>query len=93
MNTPTQMIFNIDKKLKDQAIKKAQQEGMPFGLVLKLATKAFVEGTLGIGLIGDSLLNPAADKTLKKALKDIQNGKNTSPKFGNAKDAIAYLKS
>jgi antitoxin component of RelBE/YafQ-DinJ toxin-antitoxin module len=89
----TQIIFNIDKKLKDQAMKKAQNEGMPFGLVLKLATKAFVEGTLGIGLIQEPVFNKRTSSDIEAALKDIKNNKNISPKFKTAKDAIAYLKS
>jgi len=89
----TQVIFKIDKKLKDQAMKKAQSEGLPFGMVLKLATKAFVEGNLGIGLISIESFNPATGKVINKALKDIKEGKNLSSRFTTAKDAIAYLKS
>ncbi len=74
----TQVIFKIDKKLKDQAMKKAQSEGLPFGMVLKLATKAF---------------NVTSSKTINKALKDIKNGKNLSPRFTTTEEAVAYLKS
>ena len=89
----TQVIFKIDKKLKDQAMKKAQSEGLPFGMVLKLATKAFVEGNLGIGLISNESFNLATGKMINKTLKDIKEGKNLSSRFINAKEAIAYLKS
>ncbi len=89
----TQVIFKIDKKLKDLAMKKAQNEGLPFGAVLKLATKAFVDGTFDVGLISNETFNPATAKSLKKALKDIENGKNLSRSFSSAKEAIAYLKS
>jgi len=89
----TQVIFKIDKKLKDQAMKKAQSEGLPFGMVLKLATKAFVEGNLGIGLISNESFNFATGKMINKTLKDIKEGKNLSSRFINAKEAIAYLKS
>ncbi len=89
----TQVIFKIDKKLKDQAMKKAQDEGLPFGAVLKLATKAFVEGTLGIGLVSNESFNASTGKSVHKALKDIKEGKNVSPRFTTTKEAIAYLKS
>ena len=89
----TQVIFKIDKKLKDQAMKKAQSEGLPFGMVLKLATKAFVEGNLGIGLISNESFNLATGKMINKTLKDIKEGKNLSSRFINAQEAIAYLKS
>ena len=89
----TQVIFKIDKKLKDQAMKKAQSEGLPFEMVLKLATKAFVEGNLGIGLISNESFNLATGKMINKTLKDIKEGKNLSSGFINAKEVIAYLKS
>ncbi len=89
----TQVIFNIDKKLKDQAMKKAKSEGLPFGVVLKLATKAFVEGTLGIGLISNEPFSASTGKMVGKVLKDIKQGKNLSSRFTTAKEAITYLKS
>ncbi len=89
----TQVIFNLDKKLKEQAMKKAQSQGLSFGVILKLATKAFVDGDFNVGLISKEEFNPVTRKSVEKALKDIKEGKNVSPKFNSAKDAIAYLKS
>jgi antitoxin component of RelBE/YafQ-DinJ toxin-antitoxin module len=89
----TQVIFNLDKKLKEQAMKKAQNQGLSFGVILKLATKAFVDGDLNVGLISKEEFNPSTRKEIEKALKDIKAGKNLSPKFSSAKEAIAYLKS
>lgn len=89
----TQVIFNLDKKLKEQAMKKAQSEGLPFGVVLKLATKAFVEGSFDIGLISNESFNVGTKKIVRKAIRDIKVGKNLSPRFDTAKDAIAYLRS
>ena len=89
----TQVIFNIDKKLKIKAMKKAQSEGLPFGAVLKLATKAFVEGTFDVGLVPNEEFNPSTRKSVDKAVKDIKEGKNLSARFSSAKEAIAYLKS
>ena len=67
----TQVIFKIDKKLKDKAMAKAQNEGIAFALVLKLATKAFVAGDLTLGLIGSEKFNATTSKEVRKALKDI----------------------
>jgi hypothetical protein len=89
----TQVIFNLDKKLKDLAMKKAQNQGLSFGVILKLATKAFVDGDLNVGLISKEEFNPSTRRGIEKALKDIKDGKNLSPKFSSAKEAIAYLKS
>lgn len=88
----TQVTFKIDKKLKDLAMKKAQNEGLPFGALLKLATKAFVDGSLSIGLVSKEEFNPKTRKAIEKAIEDARKGKNLSPAFTSAKDAIAYLK-
>lgn len=88
----TQVIFKIDKKLKDKAMAKAQNEGIAFASILKLATKAFVEGNFDVGLVINNEFNPRTKKMLAREIKDIKAGKNMSPAFNNAKDAIAYLK-
>ena len=41
----TQVIFKIDKKIKEKAQKKAKSRGMTFSNVLKMATYAYVENT------------------------------------------------
>jgi len=82
----------MDKKLKERAMKKARAEGFPFSSVLTLATKSFVEGGLSIEAVQRPVLNDKTRKILDRALKDIKEGKNLSPAFDNAKDAIAYLK-
>jgi len=88
----TQVIFKIDKKLKEQAMKKAENEGLPFASVLKLATKAYVEGDLTIGVVTKEEFNIKTRREIRKALKDIKKGKNLSPAFDNIRDAIRYLK-
>lgn len=88
----TQVIFKVDKKLKDQAMRKAQSQGLPFGVILKLATKAFVQGSFDVGLIGTENFNDRTRKNMMKALKDIKTGRNLSPGFRSANEAIAYLK-
>mgnify|MGYP001596503012 FL=1 len=88
----TQVIFKIDKKLKNKAMQKAQNEGIPFASILKLATKAFVENQFNVGLVTREEFNSHTRKIVSRELKDIEKGKNMSPGFSNAKDAIAYLK-
>ena len=88
----TQVIFKIDKNLKDKAMRKAQNEGISFTTILKFATRAFVDNELNVGLVNKEKFNPRTRKTIIRELKDIKNGKNISPGFKNAKDAIAYLK-
>ncbi|MDO8626742.1 MAG: hypothetical protein Q7K39_04835, partial [Candidatus Magasanikbacteria bacterium] len=88
----TQVIFKIDKKLKRQAMAKAQDEGLAFAYVLKLATKAFVAGNLTVGLVGSEKFNTTAGKEITGALRDIAIGKNVSPRFSSAQAAASYLR-
>jgi hypothetical protein len=88
----SQVIFKIDKKLKDQAMKKAQNEGIAFASVLKLATQAYIKGDLNVQLVAQPKLNAKTRRELIKISKDFKEGKNTVGPFDNAEDAIAYLK-
>lgn len=85
------MIFNVDSKIKERAMKQAQQDGVPFSTVLKLATKAYAEGKLRLSISGVPSFNEATRKEIEQALEDIKKGKNLSPTFTNARDAVAYL--
>ena len=89
----TQVIFKIDKKLKERALRKARNEGIAFASVLKLATRAYVNGELGVQLVAQPRLNAKTRRELLKISKDIRQGKNLSPVFETAENAIAYLKS
>ncbi len=88
----SQIIFKIEKKLKDKAMKKAQNEGIAFAAVLKLATQAYIKGDLEVELVSRPKLNEKTRRKLIKISKDIKAGKNLSPGFSRASDAIAYLK-
>lgn len=88
----TQVIFKIDKRLKDKAMAKAKHEGVSFASILKLATKAFVEGDLTLGLVGSEKFNAKTAREVKRALNDISEGNNLSPSFTSAKNAIKFLK-
>ena len=89
----SQVIFKVERKLKAQAMKKARKEGIAFASVLKLATKAYVDGALEVQLVAQPSLNAKTRRELLSISRDIRRRKNLSPSFDNAKDAIAYLKS
>ena len=61
-----QVIFKIDKKLKDQAMKKARHEGITYSAVLKTATQAYVENDFEVGLV----YNPKIIRAIRKAEKE-----------------------
>lgn len=86
----SQVIFRIDTKLKEQAMRRAKREGMPFSTVLKLAIKAYVEDELVIDFAPK--FSAKTRRMLDRELKEAREGKNLSPQFTNAADAIAYLK-
>ncbi len=46
----TQVTFTADKRLKDQALLKAKQEGIPLKTLFVYAMKGFVEGKISLGL-------------------------------------------
>ena len=68
----TQVIFKIDKNLKNKAMKKAQSEGISFTTILKLATKAFVENQLNVGLVTKEEFNPRTRKAIISELKMLR---------------------
>ena len=88
----TQFMFKMEPKLKKAAMKKAREKGIAFSSVLNFAADAFVNDRLNVGLIIDEELNPRTKKIIAQERQDIKTGKNMSPAFNNAKDAITYLK-
>ena len=89
----SQVIFKIDSKLKEQAMKKAQNAGLPFASVLKFATQAFVSGQLDVGLVGVKKLNETTHQEIKNALQDIKKKKNLSPRLKSTKQVMQFLSS
>lgn len=88
----TQFMFKMEPKLKKAAMKKAKEKGIAFSSVLNFAADAFVKDQFNVGLIIDEELNSRTKKILAREREDMKTGKNMSPAFDNAKDAIAYLK-
>jgi len=90
----TQVIFKIDKKIKEKAQKKAKGSGLTFSDILQMATYAYVRNDFEPRLVTkEDRLNAKTHRELMKISRDIKHGKNLSPAFDNTKDAIAWLKS
>ena len=86
----TTMLTKIDKQLKEQAQNTAAELGLPLSTVINNYLKTFVmEKQVTFGP-----LVPTAKtvKAIRQARKDYKEGKNISPGFDNAKDAVAYLR-
>ncbi|MDO8552306.1 MAG: hypothetical protein Q7S01_02115 [bacterium] len=83
----TQVVFNIDSKVKARAMERAKREGIPFASVLKLATKAFAEGQFSIGIVDEIL--PQKMRLLERESKLLDKGKGR--RFSSVKDALAFV--
>lgn len=91
MRMNSQVVFTVDSKIKAQAMRRAKREGVPFASVLKLATKAFAEGKFDIGMVNEERFNAKTARTIRAALRDIEQGKNLSPAFSTAEEMKTYL--
>jgi len=89
----TQVIFKIDKKMKDAAQAKAKREGISLADLYKSATRSYIDGNLEVGLVYYGTLTPNAKtgRMLMKARKDIKAGKNMSGPM-NLAESIKYLR-
>ena len=61
-----QVIFKIDKKVKEKAMKKAKADGTTYSAVLKQATQAYIENQFEVGLV----YKPSFVRMIRKALKE-----------------------
>jgi antitoxin component of RelBE/YafQ-DinJ toxin-antitoxin module len=85
----SQVIINVDRKLKERAMKKARRQGIPFSAVLKLAIEAFVKGQIEVGISEN--FNAKTRKEIEEAERDYAKGKNISPTFSTVAQMRAYL--
>jgi hypothetical protein len=86
------IIFKIDKSLKKAVQKRAYKEGFTISDVFNFAARSFARGDSNVEFVTRPQLNAKTRRELLRASKDIKEGKNLSPMFDNAKDAVAYLK-
>jgi len=85
-------VLNVktDKDVKERAQALAKHLGIPLSTVVNIQLKSFIEsGELKISR--EPELKPAVVKELNRAIKEVQAGKNMSPRFTTASDAIAWL--
>lgn len=87
----TQVIFKIDKKIKEQAQKKAKARGLTFSDVLKMASYQYVEGGFEPMLQRKEEFKPSIARMIKKSIAEIEAGKGLSPAFHTADEMYDYL--
>ncbi len=88
----TMLSIKIDKKLKDQARKTAQDLGVSLNAVINQHIKRFV-ATREISFTDHPIPNKRTRKMLDKASADIKAGKNIFGPFETAADMIKSLQS
>ena len=57
----TKIIFNTNRTLKEKAQKKARAQGLTLSAMLNLATRAFVDDTMQIDVIGRDIAAARAE--------------------------------
>lgn len=82
------VIFNVDPKIKARAMKRAKVEGVPFSVILKMATKAFADGQLSLEL--EEEIRPEKLKLLEQQSRLIEQGKGKT--FSTMKEFREYIK-
>ena len=92
MSNKTLFSLKTDKSLKREAQKVANDLGLPLSVVINSYLRQFVR-TKEIHFSLEGELNPSVKKRLDKLEKEGLAGKNLSPVFSNANDAIRYLHS
>ncbi len=90
----TQVIFKIDKKIKEKAQKRARGSGLTFSDVLQMATYAYARGEFKPVLMQkEEKLNEKTRRELIKISKDIKEGKNLIGPFDSAEAMMKSLRS
>ncbi len=82
--------IKADKEVKEKAQKVARNLGMPLSTVINAYLHQFIR-TKEVHFYLEGELKPSAKKRLDRLQKEAVEGKNLSPRFKNAKDAIDYL--
>jgi len=90
MNTAV-ITTKIDPQTKLQAMKTADELGMPLSVVIKAFLKQFIRTKSLSFSAQEEIPNKYLQDLMRQAEEDLRAGK-ASPTFKNGKDAVAYLK-
>ena len=88
----TQLIVKTDKEVKIQAQKTAKELGLPLSTLINAYLKQFI-ATKEAEFRVIPKMTPRLERLIERVRKDVREGKNISPTFDNAEDAIRYLNS
>lgn len=89
-NTKTVLSIKIDKKIKEEAQKLAKSLGLNMSQIASASYKQFIrnrEFTFSDGYT----MTPYLEKVIEGAERDYKAGKNISPVFSSAEEAMKWL--
>jgi antitoxin component of RelBE/YafQ-DinJ toxin-antitoxin module len=92
MSSKTAISFKIDKDVRDRARKMAKSLHIPLSMVVNQKLREFADERR-IEFYEPLTPNAKTARELKKIEADIQAGRNSSPAFSNANDALEWLHS
>jgi addiction module RelB/DinJ family antitoxin len=92
MDTRTLINIKAEKEVKEQAQEIARSLGLSLSAVINAYLRQFIR-TKEVHFSLEGELKPAVKKRLERMHKDVKEGKNLSPMFSSAEDAIRYLNS
>ena len=90
--TKTTINIKADREVKKGAQKVAKKLGMPLSVVINAYLKQLIH-TKEVHFSAREIPKPHVRKRWDRIREDIAEGKNLSPSFDNAEDAIRYLRS
>ena len=87
-------VLNVktDKEVKEKAQKIAKEMGIPLSVVVNSYLKSFIKERSFTASLEPQLKDEVWEE-MKRAVLDAKKGKNVSPVFDNAEDAIRWLNS
>ena len=84
----SQIVFNIDSKIKAKAMKRAKSEGVPFALYLRQAAEDFAEGKRGMAIVDE--VRPEKLALWERQSKLLDEGKGK--RFSSMKELREYMR-
>ena len=86
----TVISVKVDKEIKAQAQEIAKSVGVPLGTLINAYLRQLVT-TRRVELYAPEKMTTKLEKAIAAIEADIVQGKNLSPKFKTAKEAVAWL--
>ena len=83
--------IKADRDVKQKAQKVARDLGMPLSTIINAYLNQFIR-TKEVHFYAEGTLRPSVKRRLDRLQKEAMAGKNLSPAFSSAEEAIRYLR-